>query len=215
MYGQAIDLQLILEEEIRNLPEVERVFSKIGSAEVATDPMPPSVADTFIMLKPREEWPDPNKPKSQFVAELEALVTPVPGNRYEFLQPIQMRFNELLAGVRTELAVKVFGDDFDQLIELGGQLEEAIMAVPGAADVAVEQATGLPVLTMSPKRDAMARYGVSLAEVQDTVAAALGGVEAGTFYEGDRRSNIVVRQTVKQRENPDTFIDLPDRKSVV
>ncbi len=209
MYGQAIDLQLILEEEIRNLPEVERVFSKIGSAEVATDPMPPSVADTFIMLKPREEWPDPNKPKSQFVAELEALVTPVPGNRYEFLQPIQMRFNELLAGVRTELAVKVFGDDFDQLIELGGQLEEAIMAVPGAADVAVEQATGLPVLTMSPKRDAMARYGVSLAEVQDTVAAALGGVEAGTFYEGDRRSNIVVRQTVKQRENPDTFIDLP------
>ncbi|MEQ8408454.1 MAG: CusA/CzcA family heavy metal efflux RND transporter [Gammaproteobacteria bacterium] len=206
---QAIDLQLILEEEVRTLPEVERVFSKIGSAEVATDPMPPSVADTFIILKPREEWPDPGKPKSQFIAELEERVTHVPGNRYEFLQPIQMRFNELLAGVRTELAVKVFGDDFDQLIELGGQLEEAIIAVPGAADVAVEQTTGLPVLTMSPKRDAMARYGVSLALVQDTVAAALGGVEAGTYYEGDRRSNIVVRQNVKQRENPDTFIDLP------
>ena len=103
---QAIDLQLILEEEVRTLPEVERVFSKIGSAEVATDPMPPSVADTFIILKPREEWPDPGKPKSQFIAELEERVTHVPGNRYEFLQPIQMRFNELLAGVRTELAVK-------------------------------------------------------------------------------------------------------------
>lgn len=206
---QAIQLQLVLEEEVRKMPEVERVFSKIGSAEVATDPMPPSVADTFIILKSRDQWPDPDKPKAQFVAELEERVTPVPGNRYEFLQPIQMRFNELLAGVRTELAVKVFGDDFDQLIELGSQLESAIMAVPGAADVAVEQTTGLPVLTMSPKRDAMARYGVSLMEVQDTVAAALGGVEAGIYYEGDRRSTIVVRQKAKERQNPDTFVNLP------
>ena len=171
--------------------------------------MPPSVADTFIILKSRDQWPDPDKPKAQFVAELEERVTPVPGNRYEFLQPIQMRFNELLAGVRTELAVKVFGDDFDQLIELGSQLESAIMAVPGDADVAVEQTTGLPVLTMSPKRDAMARYGVSLMEVQDTVAAALGGVEAGIYYEGDRRSTIVVRQKAKERQNPDTFVNLP------
>jgi cobalt-zinc-cadmium resistance protein CzcA len=113
---QAIVLQLQLEEEVRKMPEVERVFSKIGSAEVATDPMPPSVADTFIIMKEREFWPDPDKPKAQIVAELEALVTPVPGNRYEFLQPIQMRFNELIAGVRSELAIQVFGDDFDQLI---------------------------------------------------------------------------------------------------
>lgn len=206
---QAIDLQLILEEEVRKLPEVERVFSKIGSAEVATDPMPPSVADTFIILKPRAEWPDPNKTKERVVADLEELVTPVPGNRYEFLQPIQMRFNELLAGVRTELAVKVFGDDFDQLIALGDELESAIASVPGAADVAVEQTTGLPVLTMSPRRDIMARYGIHLRQVQDTVAAALGGVTAGTYYEGDRRSDIVVRQVAKQRQNPDTFINLP------
>ena len=206
---QAIDLQLVLEEEVTQLPEVERVFSKIGSAEVATDPMPPSVADTFIILKPREQWPDPEKPKAQFVRELEEMVTPVPGNRYEFLQPIQMRFNELLAGVRTELAVKVFGDDFDQLIELGGQLESAIMTVPGAADVAVEQTTGLPVLTMSPKRDTMVRYGVRLLELQDAIAAALGGVEAGIYYEGDRRSEIVVRQSAKQSRNPDNFANLP------
>ena len=207
--AQAIDLQLHLEREVRRLPEVERVFSKIGSAEVATDPMPPSVADTFIILKPRAQWPDPAKPKAQVVAELEQLVTPVPGNRYEFLQPIQMRFNELLAGVRTELAVKVFGDDFDQLIALGDALESVIGAVPGAADVAVEQATGLPVLTMSPRREVMARYGVSLQQVQDTVAAALGGVAAGIYYEGDRRSDIVVRQAVQQRENPDNFDKLP------
>jgi cobalt-zinc-cadmium resistance protein CzcA len=206
---QAVQLQLLLETEVRRLPEVERVFSKIGSAEVATDPMPPSVADTFIMLKPRDQWPDPLKSKQQVVADLEAIVTPVPGNRYEFLQPIQMRFNELLAGVRTELAVKVFGDDFDQLIALGDQLESAIASVPGAADVAVEQATGLPVMTMSPRHDVIARFGISLQEVQDTVAVALGGVKAGNYYEGDRRSDIIVRQAAKQRENPDTFTSLP------
>jgi cobalt-zinc-cadmium resistance protein CzcA len=206
---QAVQLQLLLETEVRRLPEVERVFSKIGSAEVATDPMPPSVADTFIMLKPRDQWPDPSKSKQQVVADLEAIVTPVPGNRYEFLQPIQMRFNELLAGVRTELAVKVFGDDFDQLIALGAELESAIASVPGAADVAVEQATGLPVMTMSPQLDVIARFGISLQEVQDTVAVALGGVKAGNYYEGDRRSDIIVRQAAKQRENPDTFSSLP------
>lgn len=206
---QAIDLQLHLETEVQTLPEVERVFSKIGSAEVATDPMPPSVADTFIIMKPRSEWPDPTKPKPQVVADLERIVTPVPGNRYEFLQPIQMRFNELLAGVRTELAVKVFGDNFDQLIALGSELESVIAAVPGAADVAVEQATGLPVMTMSPKREVLARHGVSLQRIQDTVAEALGGVPAGIYYEGDRRSEIVVRQAANQRQNPDMFQNLP------
>ena len=206
---QAIELQLELENQVRTLPEVERVFSKIGSAEVATDPMPPSVADTFIILKEREEWPDPDKPKTQVVAELESTVTPVPGNRYEFLQPIQMRFNELLAGVRTELAVKVFGDDFDQLIELGGQLEEVIASVPGAADVAVEQATGLPVLTMEPRRQALARYGISIQHLQDTLATALGGSIAGTYYEGDQRSDIVVRLPEKIRGNPDNYRSLP------
>ena len=147
---QAITLQTRLEAEVRKLPEVERVFSKIGTGEVATDPMPPNVADTFVILQPRDQWPDPNKPKLEVVAALEALVRPVPGNRYEFLQPIQMRFNELLAGVRSELAVKVFGDDFDRLVALGSEVQEAIEAVPGAADVALEQASGLPVLTITP-----------------------------------------------------------------
>jgi cobalt-zinc-cadmium resistance protein CzcA len=199
----------MVESGVRAMPEVERVFAKIGSAEVATDPMPPSVADNFIILKPRSEWPDPRKPKAQFVAELEALVTPIPGNRYEFLQPIQMRFNELIAGVRAELAVKVFGDDLDTLIALGGEIENAVNGVPGAADVALEQATGLPLLTIKPKRDMLARFGVPITHLQDVVAGALGGEVAGRLYEGDRRSDIVVRLREDLRSDTDALSSLP------
>lgn len=215
---QAVQMQVQLEAEIKKLPEVERVFAKIGTGEVATDAMPPSVADNFIILKPRNEWPDPNKPKTQVVRELEELVTPIPGNRYEFLQPIQMRFNELIAGVRAELAVKVFGDDFDTLIALGDAIETVINQVPGAADVAVEQATGLPVLTIEPNREALARYGLSIAEVQSLVATALGGSVVGQLYEGDRRVDIVVRLPEQLRSNPDRLLSLPvplDRGSFV
>ena len=167
------------------------------------------MADNFIILKPRDAWPDPDKPKSQVVAELEALVTRIPGNRYEFLQPIQMRFNELIAGVRAELAVKVFGDDFDQLIALGDEIERAIAQVPGAADVVVEQTTGLPVMTIEPKRNVMAQYGVSVMQLQDLVAAAIGGIVAGQLYEGDRRADIVVRLPEALRSNPDGLSNLP------
>ncbi|HHI93205.1 MAG TPA: CusA/CzcA family heavy metal efflux RND transporter [Gammaproteobacteria bacterium] len=207
--NEAIHLQKILEAEVKKLPEVERVFAKIGTAEVATDAVPPSVADNFIILKPRDEWPDPGKEKTQFIAELEALVSPVPGNRYEFLQPIQMRFNELISGVRAEVAVKVFGDDFDKLIELGGQLEKIIGNVPGAADVAVEQSTGLPVMTIIPKREVMARYGLSVIQLQDLLATTLGGTVANQFYEGDRRSDIVVRLAEHLRTDVDGLSNLP------
>jgi cobalt-zinc-cadmium resistance protein CzcA len=206
---QALQLQAQLEEKIQTMPEVERVFAKLGTAEVATDPMPPSVADNFIILKPRSEWPDPDKSKDQVVADLETLVTPIPGSRYEFLQPIQMRFNELLAGVRAEVAVKIFGDDFDQLIQLGTSLEKTLKQVPGAADVSLEQATGLPVLTLQPQLDTMSRYGVSLGYLQDTLATALGGQVVGQFYQGDRRSDIVVRLPEKLRTNIASLASLP------
>ncbi|MEE9355958.1 MAG: CusA/CzcA family heavy metal efflux RND transporter, partial [Methylococcaceae bacterium] len=206
---QAIQLQLVLEDEIKKLPEVERVFAKIGTAEVATDPMPPSVADNFIILKPREQWPDPDKPKEQFVNELAVLVEPIPGSRYEFLQPIQMRFNELLAGVRAELAIKVFGDDFDQLIALGNQIEKAITNIEGIADVAVEQTTGLPIMTIKPKRKVLHQYGVSIREIQDQLSVALGGQVAGQFYEGDRRTDIVVRLPESLRTDVDGLAKLP------
>jgi len=207
--GQAIQQQQILENRIKALPEVERVFAKIGTAEIATEAVPPSVADNFIMLRPREEWPDPGKPKAEVVAELERLVTPVPGNRYEFLQPIQMRFNELIAGVRAELAVKVFGDDTATLVALGEQLGEVVGGVAGAADVAVEQATGLPVLTVRLKRETLARLGVAPRDVQDLVSTAVGGAVAGQLQEGDRRFDIVVRLAESLRTDQDALRRLP------
>ncbi|MGE4499076.1 MAG: efflux RND transporter permease subunit [Hydrogenovibrio sp.] len=191
--SQAIALQESLEARIKEMPEVERVFAKIGTADVATDAVPPSVADNFIILKPRDEWPDPNKPKSQVIEELAGMVKPIPGNRYEFLQPIQMRFNELLSGVRAELAIKVFGDDFTTLTELGDKIESAIGNVNGAEDIQVEQATGLPVLSIVPNVEKLSQYGLSKTEVQTQLATALAGQVAGQFYEGDRRSSIVVR----------------------
>ncbi|WP_438958630.1 efflux RND transporter permease subunit [Porticoccus sp.] len=207
--SQSIVLQKTLEERIKDLPEVERVFAKIGTADVATDAVPPSVADNFIILKPREQWPDPGKPKTQVVEELNALVSDIPGNRYEFLQPIQMRFNELLSGVRAELAIKVFGDDLETLAALGDEIEGAISAVEGIADVQVEQTTGLPMLMILPKLDKLAQYGVSKMQIQEQLATAFSGRVAGKFYEGDRRANIVVRLKESLRSDVDAMARLP------
>lgn len=207
--SQAVELQETLEVAIKQLPEVERVFAKIGTADIATDAVPPSVADNFIILKPRDQWPNPNKSKDQVVEDLAAAVAPVPGNRYEFLQPIQMRFNELLSGVRAELAIKVFGDDLQQLESLGGKIESAIASVSGIVDVQMEQTTGLPMLTLQPKLDALAQYGVELSTLQDQVATAMGGQGAGFFYEGDRRAEIVVRLAEPRRSDIDQLAYLP------
>ncbi|HMB72434.1 MAG TPA: CusA/CzcA family heavy metal efflux RND transporter, partial [Gammaproteobacteria bacterium] len=206
---QSIRQQQQLEARIKDLPEVERVFGKIGTPEIATEAMPPNLADNFIILKPRDDWPDPDKPKLELIRDLEELVTPIPGNRYEFLQPIQMRFNELIAGVRAELAVKVFGDDFEQLIALGEAIGATVAAIPGAADVAVEQVTGLPVLTVVPNREALARYGLTIAAVQDVVSTSMGGRVASQFYEGDRRFDIVVRLDDERRSQTDELLGLP------
>ena len=191
--SQAIAMQTALEANVKTLPEVDRVVAKIGTAEVATDPMPPSVADTFIMLKDRKDWPDPRKPRAQLVAELQAVVAKVPGNNYEFTQPIQMRFNELLSGVRADVAVKVYGDDLDQLLEIGKQIGGVVEGVEGAADVGVEQVTGLPVLQITPDRAALARLGLNVDDVQSVVATAIGGTVTGQVFEGDRRFDVVVR----------------------
>ena len=207
--SQAIALQETLEERIKALPEVERVFAKIGTADVATDAVPPSVADNFIILKPRDQWPDPNKPKQQVVAELEALVSEIPGNRYEFLQPIQMRFNELLAGVRAEVAIKIFGDDLDVLTGLGASLEKIVAGVDGAVDIQTEQVTGLPLLEFIPDADALRRHGISRQQLQDQLATALGGEVAGTLFEGDRRADITVRLPETVRADIDGLNYLP------
>ena len=206
---QAIGMQRQLEARIKQFPEVEEVVAKIGTAEVATDPMPPSVADTFIMLKDRKDWPNPRKPKDELIAELEKAVRAIPGNNYEFTQPVQMRMNELIAGVRAEVAIKLYGDDLDQLAEIGGRIETLAAGIEGAADVKLEQVTGLPLMTITPNLDALARYGLSIDDVQQTVSVALGGAIAGQVFEGDRRFDIVVRLPEGLRQDPKALAALP------
>lgn len=190
---QAIEMQAILEEIIQSFPEVDKVFAKIGTPEVATDPMPPSVADNFIILKPKDQWPDPGRSKADFVAELESAVRKLPGNNYEFTQPIQMRFNELISGVRADLGIKVFGDDLEQLLASAEEIREVLESIEGVADPQLEQITGLPLLSIIPDRSAMARYGLNVVDVQELLAAAIGGEIAGAIFEGDRRFELVVR----------------------
>lgn len=200
---QAIDMQADLERRLMEFPEVERVVSKIGTAEVATDPMPPSVADTFVLLRPRSEWPNPWKSRRDLVAEMQEAVEQIPGNNYEFTQPIQMRFNELISGVRSDVAVKVYGDDLDQLMAIAGEIEDAMAGIDGAEDVKVEQTTGLPVLQIEPDRAALARHGLNVSDLQNVLSVSLGGAVAGQVFEGDRRFDIVVRLPEQLRQNVD------------
>ncbi len=201
--SQAIQMQTQLEARLREFPEVERIVSKIGTAEVATDPMPPSVADTFIFLRPRSEWPNSWRSRADLLAEMQAAVEEIPGNNYEFTQPIQMRFNELLSGVRADVAIKVFGDDLDALLETGATIEDIVAGIPGAQDVKVEQITGLPVLQVTPDRAALARYGLNVSDVQNVLRASLGGAVAGQIFEGDRRFDVVVRLPEQIRQDVD------------
>lgn len=190
---QAVSMQSILEQRLKEFPQVDKVFAKLGTAEVATDPMPPSVADNFIILKPRSEWPDPELAKPALVAKMSAAVQKLPGNNYEFTQPIQMRFNELISGVRSDLGVKVFGDDLDQLLLSAEDILHVLESMDGAADVRVEQVSGLPVLSVEPKVLEMARYKLDAQALQDWLAAATGGQSVGMIFEGDRRFDVVVR----------------------
>ncbi len=206
---QAVAMQEILEQRIKSFPEVDKVFARIGTAEVATDPMPPNVADNFVILKPRSEWPDSSKTKDELVEEMEASLEQLPGNNYEFTQPIQMRFNELISGVRADLGIKVFGDDLDQLVLTANEILKAINQVPGAADARVEQVTGLPTLSIIPKRTALGRYGLNVVELQDWVSAAIGGEAAGLLYEGDRRFELIVRLPETLRRDIDRLAFLP------
>jgi cobalt-zinc-cadmium resistance protein CzcA len=207
--SQAVDMQTTLENALAEFPEVKEIFSKIGTAEVATDPMPPNVADTFVMLKPKAEWPDPSRTKADLLAAIEKRVADVPGNNYEFTQPIQMRFNELISGVRSDVGIKIFGDDLDTLLKVGGQVQSVIQAIPGAADVKTEQVSGLPVMTVKLNRPALSRYGLSAADVQGVVEVAIGGQNAGTVFEGDRRFDLVVRLPEALRVDIDAIKSLP------
>ena len=206
---QAVEMQEILEQRIKSFPEVDKVFARIGTPEIATDPMPPNVADNFVILKPRSEWPNPDKTKAELVEQMEDSLEELPGNNYEFTQPIQMRFNELISGVRADVGIKVFGDDLDQLLLTATDILNAVRKVDGAADARVEQVTGLPTLSVIPNRTALGRYGLNVVELQDWVSAAIGGESAGILYEGDRRFELVVRLPEAIRRDVEKLAFLP------
>jgi cobalt-zinc-cadmium resistance protein CzcA len=206
---QSVAMQRTLEKRLRAFPEIRDVFAKIGTAEIASDPMPPSLADGYVILKPREEWPDPGKTKAELLEEIKSVAESVPGNNYEVTQPIEMRFNELIAGVRSDVAVKIFGDDLDALVASAERAETILRNVPGATDVKIEQATGLPMLSITPDRLALARYGLNVAEIQELAAVAIGGQQAGDIVQGDRRFPVMVRLPESFRTDVDHLKRLP------
>ena len=206
---QSTEMQLLVEKAVSQLPEVAFVYSKTGTAEMAADPMPPNVSDTFIILKPHEEWPDRSLDKAEFLEKLNAAVLQVPGNNYEFTQPIQMRFNELISGVRSDVAIKIYGDDFDTMNDTAGKLAASLRGVSGAADVKVEQTTGLPMLDVALDKTAIARYGLNIRDILDLLSAAVGGRDAGLVFEGDRRFPIVVRLPEAIRQDLTALENLP------
>lgn len=206
---QSVDFQKQVEQRLLQFPEVLTAFARTGTAEVATDPMPQNISDGYVMLRPRDQWPDPTKLKADLATEMQEALEQLPGNAYELSQPIQLRFNELISGVRSDFAVKLYGDDLETLLQSGNKLASALRGVAGAADVKVEQVSGLPVLSVQPKRDALARYGVTLATLQSVVSTALGGQEVGQVFEGDARYDIVVRLPEAQRSDLTALERLP------
>ena len=206
---QAVEMQHVLEERLREVPEVERAFSKIGTGDIATDPMPPSVADGFVMLKPRSQWPNPRRLKGDVIADLEKAIAGLPGNAYEFTQPIEMRFNELIAGVRSDVAIKVFGDDLAVLAKSANEIAATARSVSGASDVKVEPISGLPFLTVDIDREMAARYGLDIDDIQEAVEIAVAGKRVGDVYEGDRRFPLVVRLPETIRRDPEALRRIP------
>lgn len=208
--SQSVAMQQQLETTLkRRFPEIERVFARTGTAEIASDPMPPNISDGYIMLKPQAQWPDPRKPREQLMAEVQAAVAALPGSNYEFSQPIQLRFNELISGVRSDVAVKLFGDDMQVLNATAEKVSAVLQRVPGATAVKVEQTTGLPMLSIQIDRDKTSRYGLNIGDVQEAVSTAIGGQQAGTLFEGDRRFDIVVRLPEPLRSDPQALKRLP------
>src|SRR5229473_2940426 len=207
--SQSLAMQFINEKMIGKFREVAFVFSRGGTPDLAADPMPPSATDTYIILKPREEWPDPQLPKNDLIGQIGAQAAMIPGNKVEFSQPIQMRFNELIAGVREDLAVSVFGDEFEPMRRAANQIAAVLEGIRGTSEVKVEDVTGMPVLEIRIDKAEIARHGLSLAAAQDVIGIAVGGRAAGLVFEGDRRFQIVVRLSDLERNNIETLKNLP------
>lgn len=207
--SQSVKMQKKLEKAILTHDEIDRVFARIGTAEVATDPMPPGIADGYLIVKPRNEWSNPNKSKLTLISEIEETISNFPGNLFEFSQPIELRFNELISGVRSDVAVKIFGDDLSILKREAKKIESVLKEIPGANDVKTEQSSGLSTLQIDVDREQIARYGITIADVQDVISLAVGGKGAGLFFEGDKRFDIIVRLPEELREKIEVIKNLP------
>jgi len=207
--SQSVEMQKDVEKLLKTFPEVNTVISRIGTAEVATDAMPPNIADTYVLLKPKKQWPKPRKTKEELIEKMEIALETLPGNNYEFSQPIELRFNELISGVRSDLAVKIYGDDLDQLLKSATEISTVIQKVKGASDVKVEQVSGLPVLSIIPDRESLDRFGLNISDVQEVVEVAMGGKEVGQLFNGDQRFDIVVRLPEHLRTDIKTLERLP------
>ncbi len=206
---QSTQMQLRIENALKTLPEVALVFSKNGNADLGTDPMPPNASDTYVIPRPENEWPAEVKSKDDILRRIEARMAPLIGNRTEIQQPIQMRFNELIAGVRADVAVKLYGDDLDAMGAQAARIAGVLRSIPGAGDVSVEQTSGAPTFDVTIDRQAAGRYGLTVEEIADTVSTALGGREAGLLFEGDRRFAVVVRLPDAQRDDLETLGAIP------
>ncbi|WFF81768.1 CusA/CzcA family heavy metal efflux RND transporter [Delftia tsuruhatensis] len=207
---QSLQMQMQIEKALKKeFPEIDRVFARTGTAEIASDPMPPNISDGYIMLKARSEWPDPARPRDELLAAVQASVDRIPGNNYEFSQPIQLRFNELISGVRSDVAVKIFGDDMAVLEKSAQTVAGMLQQIAGASEVKVEQTTGLPMLTVQIDREKASRYGLNMGDVQDAISTAMGGTEAGTVFEGDKRFDIQVRLPDAVRNDLQALSRLP------
>jgi len=207
--SQSLEMQFQLEKAVLEIPEVKTYFSRVGTAEVASDPMGPNISDGYVMLKERSEWPDPTKTKAELLNDIGEQLALLPGNAFEISQPIQLRFNELISGVRSDVGIKVFGDDLTQLLKTGAEIATVLNGIDGADGVKVEQVSGLPILSVEADRAALYRYGLNVADVQAVLAAATGGEAAGLIFEGDRRFAIVVRVAEEIRGDLQALERLP------
>lgn len=157
--SQSVAMQQQIEDSLKQqFPEIDRAFARTGTAEIASDPMPPNISDGYIMLKPQEQWPEPKKSRDELLSVVQAAANKLPGNLYEFSQPIQLRFNEPISGVRSDVAVKVFGDDMDVLNDTATKIAAVMEKIPGASEVKVERTTGLPMLTVNMDREKFSRW---------------------------------------------------------
>lgn len=206
---QSLEMEFQVGRVLTQLPEIKTVFARVGTSEVASDPQGPNISDGYVMLKDRKDWPNPHKSKAQLLEDIEQQLALAPGNAYEISQPIQLRVNELISGVRSDLGIKIYGDDLEQLLTSGNQIAAVLNTIPGAEGVKVEQIDGLPILSVEVIRPALLRYGLNVTDVQETLSIATGGENAGQIFEGDKRFDIVVRLPEKLRNDLTALSRLP------